>query len=65
MVQHFVEKGHKPEGFKFVVLEIVTIVADKGSDVLKLLAQQEMFWIFRLRTLHPHGLNIHLDYTVY
>lgn len=41
MVQHFLEKRHSPDGFRFAVLEIITHTADKGGDMLVKLAQQE------------------------
>lgn len=65
MVQHFLDRRHSPEDFKFVVLEIVSLTADKGDDVFKKLMQQEPFWIFKLQTLHPRGLNTHMDLSVF
>lgn len=65
MVQHFLEKGHFPDGFRFLVLEIITHITDKGGDILLKLAQQETYWIHRLNTLDPHGLNTNIDFSVY
>lgn len=57
IVQHFVEKQHDSESFTFIVLEIIVQAEDKGGDIHKRLVQQKMFWIFKLCTMHPSGLN--------
>lgn len=65
MVQHFLDAGHSPEDFKFAVLEMVTSTPDKGGDIHKKLVQRESFWIFKLKTMYPYGLNSHMDLTVF
>lgn len=64
MVQHFVDKQYDSYSFKFIVLDIKQ-VEDKGGNIYKKLAQQELFWIFKLHTQQPSGLNTHLDFLVY
>lgn len=65
MVQHFVTLKHDPDAFKFAVLEIITPQADQGGDILNRLAQQETYWIHRLSTLHPTGLNTNINFAAY
>lgn len=59
------DKQHNFEEFRFVVLEIIQILEDKGIDVQRVLLQQEAFWIFKLCTMAPHGLNVNTDYTAF
>lgn len=65
MVQHFIENKHNTEDFKFIVLEIVTLYQDQGGAIHKRLAQRETFWIYRLQTLQPKGLNTNIDFSAY
>lgn len=65
MVQHFLDQRHSPESFKLVVWEIVTPIADKGGDINKRLIQRECFWIYKLKTIYPKGLNTHLDFSAF
>lgn len=55
LVQHVISNQHASNGFKVVVLEIVQPIAH--TDTHKLLLQWEAFWIFKLETLAPHGVN--------
>lgn len=65
MVQHFEDKNHNPEDFKSLVLEKVSLYREQGGDIHKKLAQRETFWIHRLQTLQPKGLNTHLDFSAF
>lgn len=64
LVQH-TEAGHAYDAFKFLVLEIITYNTDEGGDPLIKLAQREIYWIYRLRTLQPKGLNTNVDFSSY
>lgn len=63
LVQHFLEVKCSPEDFKLVELVKIVQRSDNRIDLHKLLLQQEMFWIFRLKTLVPKGLNVEIDYS--
>lgn len=65
MVQHFISTSHSPDSFKFIVLEVIIQTPDKGGDIHTKSAEQETFWIYKLRTLHPSGLNTNIDFSVY
>lgn len=61
LVDHFVSKGHRYDDFKFVVLEVIKTNKYDRKDIRKVLLKREAFWIYRLNTIHPHGLNASLD----
>lgn len=63
LVNHFISAKHEPTDFRVVVLE--TIQPAVYRDCLRLLLQRESFWIFRLGTLSPEGLNIDLDLSAF
>lgn len=65
MVQHFMDRGHTLEDFKFVVLEEITCKGDSKIDLHRFLLQCETYWIFRLNTLAPNGMKIGIDYSVF
>lgn len=57
MAKHYVEAGHgSPASLRFIGLERVSI-SIRGGDLLKALAQREMFWIYTLNSMVPIGLN--------
>lgn len=63
IVQHFLDKGHKADDLRVVVLEVVE--AQSYRDRGKLLLQREAYWIFRLETVHPAGLSSELERGVF
>lgn len=65
LVQHFSEVGHKIYDFKFVILETIQARRYRYEDMYKILLQREVYWILRLNTLFPSGLNQSIDYSVF
>nr|XP_060609685.1 uncharacterized protein LOC132761116 [Anolis sagrei ordinatus]XP_060609686.1 uncharacterized protein LOC132761116 [Anolis sagrei ordinatus]XP_060610145.1 uncharacterized protein LOC132761359 [Anolis sagrei ordinatus]XP_060610146.1 uncharacterized protein LOC132761359 [Anolis sagrei ordinatus]XP_060610703.1 uncharacterized protein LOC132761651 [Anolis sagrei ordinatus]XP_060610704.1 uncharacterized protein LOC132761651 [Anolis sagrei ordinatus]XP_060615565.1 uncharacterized protein LOC13276 len=63
LYKHFDDLRHNPESFKYHILEVVT--QSKHMDFNTKLLQRETYWIFRLRTEHPYGLNEHNSYSCY
>lgn len=63
VVQHFLDKGHKADDLRVVVLEVVE--AHAYVDWGRLLLQHEAYWIFQLGTLYPKGLNSELEFGVF
>ncbi|OCU00267.1 hypothetical protein XELAEV_18006038mg [Xenopus laevis] len=60
--KYFKEKGHTAEQLRFTVLEMVPPL-ERGGDRELRLKQREVWWINKLNSLHPHGLN--KDYNLY
>ncbi|KAE8625392.1 hypothetical protein XENTR_v10006256 [Xenopus tropicalis] len=60
--KHFREHGHTPEQLSYTVLEGVP-PQKRGRDWELRLKQREVWWIKRLNSLHPNGLN--KDYNLY
>ncbi|OCT66594.1 hypothetical protein XELAEV_18042847mg [Xenopus laevis] len=54
--------GHTSDQLRFMVLETIPPLK-RGSDCELRLKQREVWWINKLNTLHPHGLN--KDYDLY
>lgn len=65
LVQHFWDKNHKFNYFNFVVLEKGSMQPCEHKDLYRLLLQQETFWISKLNTVMPNGLNLEVDYSVF
>nr|XP_016851826.1 PREDICTED: uncharacterized protein LOC107983290 [Anolis carolinensis] len=59
LYSHFLEKSHSHTSFRFCALERITI--KPHGDIKRILLQRKAFWIFKLHTVHPHGLNDKLD----
>lgn len=57
LVMHFIDKNHTPDDFQFTVLEQLKINKYNRVNLHKLLLQRECFWIHKLNTLIPSGLN--------
>lgn len=62
-MQHFASERHMNNDSKVVVLE--TSQPKTHINVHRILPQRESYWIFRLGTLVPHGLNIELDLSAF
>ncbi|OCT55666.1 hypothetical protein XELAEV_18000201mg [Xenopus laevis] len=60
--RHFKEFGHTVDQLRFMVLETVPPLKRGGDRELRL-KQREVWWINKLNSLHPHGLN--RDYDLY
>ncbi|OCT74377.1 hypothetical protein XELAEV_18033352mg [Xenopus laevis] len=60
--KHFLEAGHGADQLKYMVLEGIPPLKFGGNRELKL-KQREVWWIHRLKTLAPSGLN--RDYDLY
>ncbi|XP_062826329.1 uncharacterized protein LOC134296130 [Anolis carolinensis] len=63
LYKHFCDLQHSPESFKYHILEVVS--QSKHMDFNNKLLQRETYWIFRLRTEHPQGLNEQNSYSCY
>lgn len=64
LVQNFVEMNHTDSDFKFLILETVEQKPGQHRQLDKELLKRETFWIFKLNTVIPHGLNVDIDYSV-
>ncbi|OCT75852.1 hypothetical protein XELAEV_18031039mg [Xenopus laevis] len=52
----FKEHGHTVDQLRFMVLETIPPLK-RGGDGEQRLKQREVWWINKLNSLHPHGLN--------
>ncbi|OCT73164.1 hypothetical protein XELAEV_18036143mg [Xenopus laevis] len=57
---HFIEAGHNVNQLRFQVIEVVS-PKHRGGNRIKTLLYREAFWIRRLETLIPLGLNKEYD----
>lgn len=60
LTQHFTEKGHDPLSLRFCVIEQIQSTTDK--DRVRLLHQRETFWIHKLNSVQPSGLNEKIEF---
>lgn len=60
---HFVEMRHQVAQLTFLILEVVE-KPNRGGNRLRNLNQREAWWIYRLDTLAPKGMNEELNYHV-
>ncbi|XP_041417760.1 uncharacterized protein LOC121393382 [Xenopus laevis] len=56
VARHFAEMKHNVNQLKWLVLEVVQN-PPRGGDVKTKLLQREMYWIKKLNTMNPKGLN--------
>lgn len=63
LVNHFIVDQHSPTDFNVCVLE--TIQPSLHFDSKRILLQKESYWIHRLDTLIPSGLNNELDLSMF
>ncbi|OCT74039.1 hypothetical protein XELAEV_18033002mg [Xenopus laevis] len=62
--KHFIEKGHTADQLKFMILETIPPLKRGGDRELKL-KKREVWWINKLKSLHPAGLNKDYDLFLY
>lgn len=55
LAKHWNAHSHRIAQLKFQIVEVVKVTP--GVDTNKRLLQREAFWMKRLGTLHPQGLN--------
>lgn len=55
--KHFTEKGHNEWDIKCMIVDRIPPL-QRGGDRLTKLLKKELEWIFRIKALRPHGLNI-------
>lgn len=65
LVQHFKTVGHSETDFSCVVLETINPWVDQHKDHYRELLRRESYWIFRLKSLTPNGLNLEIDYSIF
>ena len=57
MAKHYAEAQHGgPSSLRFIGIERI-LPPPRGGDILKKLAQREMYWIDFLNSMIPNGLN--------
>ncbi|OCT91955.1 hypothetical protein XELAEV_18015012mg [Xenopus laevis] len=54
--KHFLYKGHTADQLRFMLLETVPLLKRGGDRELKL-KRREVWWIKKLKSLYPTGLN--------
>ena len=57
---HFVEFNHPISSLRYIGIEKVSL-PPRGGDLENLLSKREHYWIYHLKTLTPHGLNVEYD----
>ncbi|OCT55160.1 hypothetical protein XELAEV_18004270mg [Xenopus laevis] len=62
--KHFIEKGHTADQLKFMILETIPPLKRGGDRELRL-KKREVWWINKLKSLHPTGLNKDYDLFLY
>lgn len=65
LVHHFVNMNHTDSDFKFLILETLAQKPREHRALDMELLRRETFWIFKLNTVVPNGLNLDIDYSVY
>lgn len=65
LVEHFLSENHAPDDFKFCVIYKYTVNQFSHMDIQRELYQKEAFWIHKLQSLTPTGLNANLDLSVF
>lgn len=65
LVQHFMDLQPPEEDFSCIVLETLRDSIGIHKDLYWVLLQCESFWIFKLKSLIPRGLNQEIDFSVF
>lgn len=63
LVHHFTTEQHGSSDFTICVLE--TVQPSLNHDTKRVLLQKESYWIHRLNTLDPYGLNNELELSMF
>lgn len=63
LTAHFIDRNHDPGSLRYFVTEQIRASSDR--DRSRLLHQRESFWIHKLNTLQPFGLNEKIDYSCF
>ena len=62
-IRHFSQTGHNFEhDAKFTITEQIRNLNKEKQEKRKILEHREDFWILKLRTLQPYGLNYKLNH---
>ena len=62
-IRHFNQSGHNfQRDVKFTVIEQIKNLNKEKQDKRKILENKEDFWILKLKTLQPNGLNDKLNH---
>ena len=62
--KHLTEAGHKEKDLRFMILDQVQMPR-RGGDRTLTLKKRELYWIYRLQTLRPVGLNVEFSVVSY
>lgn len=62
MINHFLNKKHLPHEFQVTVFEQIRTSKYNKASLIKRLLQRECYWIYRLGTLTPNGLNNDIEF---
>lgn len=62
--RHFLEQGHTVMDLTFSIIDHVPSLR-RGGNREKILKQREVWWINKLRTLYPLGLNLDYPFQVF
>ncbi|OCT71891.1 hypothetical protein XELAEV_18034868mg [Xenopus laevis] len=60
--RHFHIKGHNVSQLKWMTLEQIKMPS-RGGDIKKILTQKEAYWIKKINTMAPIGMNDHWSIT--
>lgn len=63
VIQAFLEYGHTPSSFTFLILEVLTRKNVSDNDLKKGLLQQETYWTFKFQADYEQSLNSFIDYS--
>lgn len=64
-MEHFIEKNHDINAFKSAVIDRYQPRKFVRQDIYRKLLKKEMYWIYKLKSYLPYGLNTVLDYSMY
>jgi len=56
---HFTDFNHPITSLRYIGIEKISSLR-RGGDLDQILLKRESFWIHKLKTLTPHGLNVDL-----
>ena len=65
LTEHWLLSNHDIESLRFFGLTQIKPEKMNQKDSLQMLLQKEAYYIFKLKTLHPNGLNNSFDLSCY